>query len=241
MRITLIRHPQTIANEKKIIYGKSDFPYTVKGEAQFKYILDYVKKVYLRGNLQNKAQNSLQKSKIQLITSPSIRTRQLAEEIGRILATPVIVDSRISEMNFGIFEGLTLGEAKIKFPEAYDNFQNRFDTTSIPQGESYSDLVARVTDVLSEINALQILDDSNLHDLNIDNANIHESNIQDPKGTIDEMIIVTHGAIIREFLERTLNLGEGSSWKFVVSNGCVLKLDYLGGAYRVKELLANPF
>jgi broad specificity phosphatase PhoE len=56
----------------------------------------------------------------------------------------------------------------------------------------------------------------------------------------DEIVIITHGAVIREFLEQALKLGEGSSWKFKIGNGSVLKLDLCEGNFCVYELIANP-
>jgi broad specificity phosphatase PhoE len=78
--------------------------------------VDYTTKLYL--------DNQEECKRIQLITSPSRRTHMLATEIGNLLSVEVYSDSRVSEMNFGIFEGLTVEEAKIHYPDAYTNFCN---------------------------------------------------------------------------------------------------------------------
>ena len=78
-----------------------------------------------------------------IFSSELQRSRRTAEEIGKILCLPVIVDPHLNEMDFGMFEGLTFEEIierhedlwklrerdKLKFTghkgEALGHFRNR--------------------------------------------------------------------------------------------------------------------
>lgn len=206
MKVILIRHPQTVANEKKIIYGALDYPYTERGEQQFEYVCNYLKEIGNRDG--NDKQVSV------LFSSPSLRTSRLADGIGQVLGLNNQVDSNLAEMNFGIFEGLTMQEAQEKFPDAYHNFRYNFDTTTIPEGEAYPEFISRINDFLIK-------------------------NISDNEDLL--LIIVTHGAVVREILERLLELTPGDSWKFVVGNGCIIELERRNGPFKMKGLYANPF
>jgi len=231
MKLTLIRHPQTEANVKKIIYGRLDYPYSQLGKNQFDAILDYIQRHYIKPSENSKG--------LKLYTSPSRRTQALAIEIGKLLAIPVHVEDRIAEMNFGIFEGHTSEEIERKYPEAYNNFIHNFSNSTIPDGESYGCFVKRIEEVISEQHTF-ILKQTNLES-NFKNEVATEKMTEKmtDNDLVEEIILVTHGAVIREFIEKVLELGEGSSWKFVVGNACIIKFEYLDGNYRLKELISN--
>lgn len=214
MKITLIRHPQTEANEKKIIYGTSDYPYTKKGHQQFDFVCDYIER--------NSDKLNHGHTNLKVISSPSLRTRQLADGIGHVLQVETETDYRIGEMNFGIFEGLTLEDAQHNYPKVYEDFRDRFDTTTIPDGESYASFRERIQLFLKEV-ALTT----------------SEGTIDTDTDTHTHLILVSHGAVIREMIELLLCLSAGDSWKFMVGNGCIIHLDYVHGAFRLKELIAS--
>jgi broad specificity phosphatase PhoE len=194
MKIFLVRHPQTTANQQKIIYGKTDYPYTQAGEKQVKSILDFFSM-------------QVRSDRIKIITSPAIRAVNLANQIGKLFKEVPSMDERLGEMNFGIFEGLTLGEAKEKHPLAYDDFVHRFETSSIPEGESYIAFQERIKRFIVTM----------------------------PEK--DEWILVTHGAVIREMLEQILGLKAGDSWKFSINNGTIVELEKKTLGFVVKQII----
>jgi probable phosphoglycerate mutase len=57
------------------------------------------------------------------------------------------------ERCYGIFEGLTYAEAKVRYPEAYVAFETRNPDYAYENGESLKGLFARVTGRLKEIAA----------------------------------------------------------------------------------------
>ena len=182
MKITLVRHPQTIANQKKIIYGKTNFPYTKLGEEQIKSIVTYFE------------QKCLSK-KVKIVTSPAERAAELALQTGSIIGIMPRLEKRLGEMDFGIFEGKTIEEIKENYQKEYEDFVYRFETTCIPGGESYQEFRQRIHEYVATLSKE------------------------------DEVILFTHGAVIREILEHMLSLTPGDSWKFSINNGTIIELE----------------
>jgi len=211
MNVTLVRHPQTTANEKHIIYGNSDYPYTKRGERQRHWVKDYMAINY---GIQLE---EIPDTNIKIISSPKGRALNLAIAIAKELDISAEMNENISEMDFGIFEGLTIEEAMETYPDAYANFQEYFDTTRIPDGESYGEFINRMDMFLEHITFLN------------------------NERKVDEIIVVSHGGVIRELLERLLDINPGESWKFLIDNGCIIKLVLRKDGYRLKELIANKF
>lgn len=211
MNVTLVRHPQTTANKKHIIYGKTDYPYTKRGEHQLLWVKDYMSINY------GMYLDDMPNHNMKIISSPKGRALQLATAIGEELDLSPEMNENLSEMDFGIFEGLTMDEAIETYPKEYKNFQEHFDTTRIPEGESYDDFIDRMDAFLDHIAYLN------------------------NEVKLNELVIVSHGGVIRELLERLLDIDPGQSWKFIVGNGCIIKLVLREDGYQLKELIANKF
>lgn len=226
MKVTLIRHPQTIANERKIIYGALDYPYTERGKLQYNHVCSFFEDQIMM--------KKIDVNKVMLFSSPSLRTKKLSEGIGAVLGISNSVDQRLAEMNFGIFEGLTSKEAQVKYPQAYQNFKYHFDTTTIPEGESYPDFMNRIKEFLHHRSMRAPSRLKNETEQYIDKHMTVEEDEQ-------QLIIVTHGAVVREILEHLLELSPGDSWKFVIGNGCIVELERRHDSYKMIQLGANPF
>ena len=93
-----------------------------------------------------------------LLSSPYIRARQTAEAIcnaGGLAggAKPTIIDERLREREFGVFDGLTTLGIRDKYPEEAEHrakigkFYHR-----APGGESWADVILRLRSVLNTIN-----------------------------------------------------------------------------------------
>ncbi|PKM67896.1 MAG: hypothetical protein CVU95_04415 [Firmicutes bacterium HGW-Firmicutes-2] len=128
MRFIFLRHPETTANEKNLIYGKTDYPYTKRGQQQFEEALDYVERFRFD----------------KILTSPLGRAYELASAVASKMSKELIVHEELEEMNFGIFEGLTEDEAMIKYPDVHQAFVESFETTLFPEGESFDVFKNRV-------------------------------------------------------------------------------------------------
>jgi len=93
-----------------------------------------------------------------LLASPYVRARQTAEaicEAGGLAggAKPTILDERLREREFGIFDGLTTVGIREKFPEeaAHRRKMGKFYHRP-PGGESWADVILRLRSVLNTIN-----------------------------------------------------------------------------------------
>ena len=126
VRLTLVRHAVTAWNREGRVQGQSDVPLSRSGEAQARSLHQRFAEEVARGD-------------VQLYSSPLSRARTTAA-----LAFPghePILDARLSELDFGTFEGLTLAE-RLALPEWHIWTRDPF-TASAPGGESYGELYRR--------------------------------------------------------------------------------------------------
>ena len=131
-----MRHPETEALVKKIIYGQTNSPYTEKGKRSIAWVKDQL----------------LKQDVSCIYSSPLDRTRTLAEEIAKTHAdASLMIDERITEMSVGILEQLTLQEAQALHPEHVDPFLEDFGNHKIPGSELFSEVKQRVSDFLQEL------------------------------------------------------------------------------------------
>jgi len=129
MRIFVIRHPETEANVSKLIYGRTESPYTQRGLDSIQWVL-----------------NKLKDMKIDAIyTSPMQRTVKLASAISVQQGCSIIVSEALREMDFGLFENMTRYEAEEKHREHYDSYMADYTSYRIPEGESFQDVYARLS------------------------------------------------------------------------------------------------
>ena len=93
-----------------------------------------------------------------LLSSPYVRARQTAEAIcnaGGLAggAKPTIIDERLREREFGIFDGLTTRGIREQFPtEAAHRAKMGKFYHRPPGGESWADVILRLRSVLNTIN-----------------------------------------------------------------------------------------
>lgn len=134
MKLFLIRHGQT--KWKKVGFlSYTDLELTKKGVFQ-------AKKVALK----------LKKEKIDKIySSPLKRAKQTAEIIGKYLGLRVYVAPSLREVNFGIFEGLSIKEAEEKYPQLFRARKRDKWNFKIPHGESYKEAAERVLNFLKKL------------------------------------------------------------------------------------------
>jgi broad specificity phosphatase PhoE len=93
-----------------------------------------------------------------ILASPYVRARQTAEAIckaGGLAggAKPTIIDERLREREFGVFDGLTTKGIREKYPEeaAHRNKMGKFYHRP-PGGESWADVILRLRSALNTIN-----------------------------------------------------------------------------------------
>ena len=129
----LVRHAPVI-NPDRLIYGQHDIDCDVSDERVFASVARHLPKdaVWLQ--------------------SPLGRTRKTAEALRRAGATgdPAIDEPRLMEQCFGDWQGMDRETVRSRHPEAYRRFWLAPADERAPGGESFLDVVARVSSALEE-------------------------------------------------------------------------------------------
>lgn len=130
MRIIIVRHGETTANDKGIIQGQLHGKLNEKGILQAEKIGE-----------------SLKKERIEIIlTSGLARAYDTAKLISRYVKAPIIVEDNLKERNFGIFQGKSREEFFIFERSLQNHWKNKPE-----EGESFEDLYNREREVIDKI------------------------------------------------------------------------------------------
>ena len=84
--------------------------------------------------------------KINAIYSSDLqRAVQTAEPLSKLVGIPIVTSEAFRERNVGVLEGLTFDESKQEYPNDYYALVNRNIHHVITKGESYTNLLDRIT------------------------------------------------------------------------------------------------
>ena len=191
MRIYLVRHGETELNQKKCYYGHMDVGLSEKGVKQAKAIGAF---------FQNRSFDVV-------VSSPLIRAVKTAEYILGGREQKIVVDERLSEQNFGIFEGFTYEQLLERNPDEFQSWNQDFSGYRIPGGESFSDVRDRIDNYLKEL-----------------------------IGRDGTMLLVAHKGTLGHFLASSLGLPLEGYWNFVFEQGSYSCIDYEDGYAIIRKL-----
>lgn len=128
MRIWLVRHATTPAYEEGRLQGLLDYPLSAKGHKE-------AVRLAMR----------LKKTDINVICcSPLSRAKETAAYIVKDKSIKISYLPFIKEYSWGIFEGLSWAEIKLRFPGYYQKLQKNYWHTYIPGRESRRRFLARI-------------------------------------------------------------------------------------------------
>lgn len=111
---------------------------------------------------------------------------------------PCIRDKRLNEMNLGIFEGKGYEDIQKEYPVEFKKWSDDWKNYAPPQGESYVDFYERVKEFFQEILK-------------------HED---------ENILLVTHGGVIRSILTYVMGGNLDAFWKFGSKNGDLTLVKY---------------
>jgi len=135
MRLILIRHGETLWNEKKRFQGISDIEMSARGRVQACALA-----------------RSLRNEPLAIIyTSPLIRARETADCIAQHHACPIVVAEGLKELNQGKLEGLTGEDLRKDYPDFLPKWLKDPGKTILPGGESLGDLQKRAWAVIENL------------------------------------------------------------------------------------------
>ncbi len=191
-KIYLIRHGESIANTQGIYQGQT-------------YNTDLsplgVQQVHALG--QYFSGKNLEK----IYTSPLIRTKKTAEQIGLATGARVVLDQQIIESNHGEWEGKSKLEIQAKWGDTLRTWNNDPEKVVFPGGESFEDLESRVLNRFSEL-------------------------MQDG----GDIAVTTHDNVIRVILMSVLNMSPDRFWSLRIDPAAVTIIEVKNREARVLVL-----
>ena len=128
MRLYVARHGQTRWNLENRVCGRTDLPLTEEGWRQAWLLAERTKDLKID----------------MIIASPMLRARQTAEPAADMHGLEILVDDRLIEQDYGIYEGVS------RFDEDFLANKRHF-AFRYPGGESMMDVAHRVYGLLEEI------------------------------------------------------------------------------------------
>jgi probable phosphoglycerate mutase len=135
--LLLIRHGETEWNAQGRIQGHRDTDLSELGRRQAQVLARHLAATGVAIHA--------------VFASDLARARQTAEPLAAILGLPVVVDPRLRERGFGLFEGHTYDEAEARWPHEYAIWRRRDAGYAVPGGESYLQIRDRSLQSLAQI------------------------------------------------------------------------------------------
>jgi alpha-ribazole phosphatase len=133
--LCLIRHGQTNWNVQGRYTGQSDIPLNGTGKIQAKSLIP---------QLQNRQIDAI-------FSSDLLRASETARIISDYFQIPVQLDSRLREINQGVWEGQHLDDIKLKYNEIWQQRETNPHNVRPPGGETLSEVSTRVITAIEEI------------------------------------------------------------------------------------------
>ena len=136
-RICLVRHGETEWNAARRIQGQIDIGLNETGVRQAEAAGRWLESAGI----------------VALYSSDLKRAWTTAQAIGAALGLEAKSVPEMRERRYGVFEGLTYDEARVKHPDGYAAFEGRNADYDFENGESLKAMFARVTGKLQDIAA----------------------------------------------------------------------------------------
>lgn len=182
IKLILVRHGITICNEGGAMSGLTDSMLSEKGIVQADKLTNYLK----------------DKKIDKIYTTPFARTKDTVKKLAESNLIQVEETSKLNEINFGDFEGLSFDVIKDTYPEEVEKMINEGFKYKYPNGESLEETFFRVRDEIRKI--------------------IHENE----NSTV---LICSHGGTIRNIISYLLCDDYKYHWNFRIDNGSITEIE----------------
>lgn len=133
--VYIVRHCEAEGNELGIFQGSTDLDISEKGRKQLIKLSERFRNIKLDA----------------AYSSPLIRAYRTAEAAVAYNKIPIIKDDGLTELNGGIMEGKPWNKLDVLFPKEYGLWKENFSEFVAPEGESVSDVYARITETFTNI------------------------------------------------------------------------------------------
>jgi broad specificity phosphatase PhoE len=189
--VILVRHGETTWNREGRIQGNRDIELSSEGRVQTSRLVDHLCSLDIDS----------------VLSSPLLRARAIAEPVSRTLGIPLIELPQLCERRFGTWEGLTLQEVAVQFPETA--VAQRDSPFARPEGgESVADVLERALFVRRYVEGQSAV----------------------------TTLVVAHGAFNCIFMTALLGLPVASHKDFGQANGNVSVIGLIEGSWRIELL-----
>ncbi|MCE5192936.1 MAG: histidine phosphatase family protein [Candidatus Cryosericum sp.] len=131
--VYLVRHAETAWNVAGKVQGALDIPLSPTGVVQTRKTIAFLSTVRFDA----------------VFTSPLARARAIAEPVGQTLGIPAIVVPDLQEINFGGWEGHTLNEVEVLYPDTFAAWKLKLPEAQPDGGESLLQAGIRARNVRS--------------------------------------------------------------------------------------------
>jgi broad specificity phosphatase PhoE len=186
-RMYIVRHGETQWNREEVFRGSKDIPLNETGKKQAQRVGNYFSKRHID----------------RIISSPLSRAIQTAEAVSSATGIKFESAKEFADMNFGIWEGLSLREVEERFPTDFRLWKASPDKLRVESGET----LAMVRDRIS----------AGLANISCDRE--------------DAVVIVTHRVICKILILNALGLGNDHFWDMKYDPGSISLLEYNNGRY----------
>ena len=178
-RLILVRHGETAWNAEGRIQGMLDVPLNALGLQQAKAVADELARIV---------------DAAEMVSSDLMRTRETATPIANATGFEPRFDARIRERHFGVWQGMTYVEWRIKDAEGMARY-NAGDPDYGPEGgETASQFLARCVSAVSDL--------------------VTASNEK-------TLILVTHGGVVSSMVRHAQGLNPQSARTWSVPNASI--------------------
>lgn len=180
-RFILVRHGQTEWNRNERFRGQADIPLNESGLAQAEATGRRV---------------AMEWHPTAIYTSPLSRSIKTAEAIAKHFSLLVQKHPGLTDIDYGVWQGLSPDEARQRWPDEIDAWYNRPHQARIPGGETLNELRTRAMQTINEL------------------ANQHSG---------ETIVLVGHTVINRTILLGVLGLGNERFWR-IKQDTCAINI-----------------
>jgi len=190
-QLILIRHGETVWNQQRRMQGHSDSPLSETGVRQARLLARHLKQIAFSA----------------LYSSDSGRAQHTARSVAEVTGHDIVLEPRLRERHFGVFEGLTGSEIEANFSADYARFKSRDQAHVIPGGESAAQFRARVSACFHEI------------------ASRHNGEL---------VVVITHGLVLDVLYRAALGIPHELPRMHELVNAGINRLRYDGAAWHLE-------
>ncbi len=148
MRIYLVRHGETLLNQKHCYYGVMNAVLSEKGIEQAKEVGQILKGArfdYIFSSPLVRAYNTAQ------LILDARQESGFGKNAAGLPGPRILTEQRLCEQNFGIFEGMPYEEIQEKYPQELAAWNENFIDYRIPEGESFLDVRKRAESFVNDL------------------------------------------------------------------------------------------